>query len=129
MLKYIFLKRNRCIYKKNDFTIGGGGGGCFWINLNIWPEVEFKEFKPCRWTVKSRFQLSAGSYLETLNTIFKWNKPSLSRVLNFRRGSNSLNSASGGWIALYETSNINFKPTDDKQLDKDKRWRMSVHLK
>ena len=32
-------------------------------------EAEFKEFKPCRWTAKNRFQLSAGSNLETLNTI------------------------------------------------------------
>ena len=33
------------------------------------PEAEFKEFKPHRWTAKNRFHLSAGLNLKTLNTM------------------------------------------------------------
>ena len=34
-----------------------------------WIEAEFQEFQPRRWNAKNRFQLSADSNLETLNSI------------------------------------------------------------
>ena len=40
--------------------------------INKYPEAEFKEFKPRRWTSKSRFQLSASSNLKTLYKISWW---------------------------------------------------------
>ena len=57
--------------------------------------MEFKEFEPRFKSVKTRFKLSAGSNLETFDTILKWNQPYLSLGLNLNRHSNSLNSATG----------------------------------
>ena len=52
--------------------------------------MEFKEFEPRFKSAKTRFNLSAGINLETLDTIFK---PYLNRGINLNRRSNSLNSA------------------------------------
>ena len=57
-------------------------------------ESEFNEFEPRLKSVKNRFQLSSCLNFETLNTILV--KPTIFEPrLKFKRGSNSLNSASG----------------------------------
>ena len=62
---------------------------------------EFNEFKPCLKSPKNQFQLSATKTLQSLWNAglnleqINWNQQNLSRGLNLKRGSNSLNSTSG----------------------------------
>ena len=63
----------------------------FTLGAFLNPVSEFNEFKACLKSPKKWFQFSAGLTIEKFHTILSGTSPGL----NLRRGSNSLNSASG----------------------------------